>query len=155
MAWYIFSVSLIIIYFSYRYAWWKRSIDYRYPRILMYHMIRDAIPGKKFNSLRVSPENFEMQIANNYKLDQNFPNPFNPTTTIEYNIVKSGNYSLEIYNALGQKIRTLYTGELKSGKKTAVWNSLNDKGKSVSSGVYFYKLQGDNVNIIRKMILMR
>lgn len=53
---------LVFIYFSYRYAWWKRAVDYRYPRILMYHMVRDAIPGKKFNSLRVSPKNFEMQI---------------------------------------------------------------------------------------------
>ncbi len=60
--WFILLTLLIVVYFSYRYAWWKRTIDYRYPRILMYHMVRDAIPGKKFNSLRVSPKNFERQI---------------------------------------------------------------------------------------------
>lgn len=60
--WLIMILLLIFVYFSYRYAWWKRTIDYRYPRILMYHMVRDAIPGKKFNSLRVSPKNFERQI---------------------------------------------------------------------------------------------
>ncbi len=60
--WYIIIFFLLFIYFSYRYAWWKRVVDYRYPRILMYHMIRDAIPGKKFNSLRVSPKVFETQI---------------------------------------------------------------------------------------------
>ncbi|WP_309498459.1 polysaccharide deacetylase family protein [Sulfurovum sp.] len=59
---FILSILLMAIYFSYRYAWWKRAVDYRYPRILMYHMVRDSIPGKKFNSLRVSPENFEIQI---------------------------------------------------------------------------------------------
>ena len=60
--WFIVILLLISVYFSYRYAWWKRAVDYRYPRILMYHMIRDAVPGKKFNSLRVSPEAFEAQI---------------------------------------------------------------------------------------------
>jgi peptidoglycan/xylan/chitin deacetylase (PgdA/CDA1 family) len=60
--WFIVVLLFIFIYFSYRYAWWKRAVDYHYPRILMYHMIRDAIPGKKFNSLRVSPEAFESQI---------------------------------------------------------------------------------------------
>lgn len=59
---YISLFFLLILYFSYRYAWWKRAVDYRYPRILMYHMIRKAIPGKKFNSLRVSPKSFERQI---------------------------------------------------------------------------------------------
>ena len=60
--WFTAGLLFIFIYFSYRYAWWKRAVDYRYPRILMYHMIRDAIPGKKFNSLRVSLEAFETQI---------------------------------------------------------------------------------------------
>ena len=60
--WFIVIIISMLIYFSYRYAWWKKVVDYRYPRILMYHMIRDSIPGKKFNSLRVSPKNFEMQI---------------------------------------------------------------------------------------------
>lgn len=65
---FIMIVLLVFMYFSYRYAWWKRAVDYRYPRILMYHMIRDAIPGKKFNSLRVAPRAFEMQIR--YLYDQ-------------------------------------------------------------------------------------
>lgn len=52
----------LFVYFSYRYAWWKSAVDYRYPRILMYHMIREPISGKKFNSLRVAPKAFEKQI---------------------------------------------------------------------------------------------
>lgn len=59
---FLMTALLVFLYFSYRYAWWKRAVDYRYPRILMYHMVREPIPGKKFNSLRVSPKNFEMQI---------------------------------------------------------------------------------------------
>jgi len=63
MVWLLLSVLALVFYFSIRYAWWKSAIDYTSPRILMYHMIRDAIPGKKFNSLRVAPEMFERQIA--------------------------------------------------------------------------------------------
>lgn len=94
-------------------------------------------------------------IVHDFRLDQNFPNPFNPTTTINFKVAEAGKYSLEIFDVLGQKVKTLFSGDLNIGEKTAVWNSLNDNGKSVSSGVYYYKLQGDNVNIIKKMIFMR
>lgn len=63
MVWFLLSALALVFYFSTRYAWWKRAVDYTYPRILMYHMIRDAIPGKKFNSLRVASKMFESQIA--------------------------------------------------------------------------------------------
>jgi len=65
--WFILLILFIFVYFSYRYAWWKRAVDYKYPRILMYHMIRNPVPGKKFNSLRVSPEEFERQIRYLYE----------------------------------------------------------------------------------------
>jgi len=62
MIWFIVLMLMIVAWFSYRYVWWRRSTDYKYPRILMYHMIRDQIAGKKFNSLRVPPGMFEKQI---------------------------------------------------------------------------------------------
>jgi len=63
MMWSILGIVMILVaYFSYRYAWWKPAVDYRYPRILMYHMVRDPIKGKKFNSLRVSPVDFDVQV---------------------------------------------------------------------------------------------
>lgn len=65
--WFILLFLFLSVYFSYRYAWWKKAVDYKHPRILMYHMIRNAIPGKKFNSLRVSPKNFERQIRYLYE----------------------------------------------------------------------------------------
>ena len=54
---------LSVIYYSYRYAWWAKSVDFSYPRILMYHMISNHIKGAKFNGLRVNPKDFESQIA--------------------------------------------------------------------------------------------
>ena len=59
---FIGTIFFALVYFSYRYTWWKKTIDYRFPRILMYHMIREPIKGKKFNSLRVSPKQFESQL---------------------------------------------------------------------------------------------
>jgi len=63
MTTYIITIGLLAgIYFSHRYAWWKKAFPYQYPRVLMYHMIREPINGAKFNSLRVSPEMFEKQL---------------------------------------------------------------------------------------------
>ena len=58
----IFVTLILGFYFSHRYAWWKKAVPYKYPRILMYHMIREPVQGAKFNSLRVSPKIFEKQI---------------------------------------------------------------------------------------------
>jgi peptidoglycan/xylan/chitin deacetylase (PgdA/CDA1 family) len=62
MIWFIVLMLMIVAWFSYRYAWWRKPVDYSYPRILMYHMIREHINGKKFNSLRVFPAIFDKQI---------------------------------------------------------------------------------------------
>jgi len=62
MIWFIIFSIAIAIWFSYRYAWWRSNTDYRYPRILMYHMVREHISGKKFNSLRILPAMFDRQI---------------------------------------------------------------------------------------------
>lgn len=56
-------VFLAVLFWSYKYAWWKTPVDWKYPRVLMYHMVRDHISGAKFNKLRVKPAEFERQIA--------------------------------------------------------------------------------------------
>jgi peptidoglycan/xylan/chitin deacetylase (PgdA/CDA1 family) len=65
-------VVALAIYYSRRYAWWKKAVDYQQPRILMYHMIREPISGAKFNSLRVSPAMFEKQIRHLHDNDWHF-----------------------------------------------------------------------------------
>ncbi|MFA7228670.1 MAG: T9SS type A sorting domain-containing protein [Melioribacteraceae bacterium] len=89
-------------------------------------------------------------IPTEFVLAQNYPNPFNPTTKIEFSVPKAGNYSLKVYNMLGQEIATLVKGELSVGS----YKTEFDAGK-FSSGVYLYKLSGPNVNISKKMILMK
>jgi hypothetical protein len=96
-------------------------------------------------------------VAFSNSLDNAYPNPFNPTTTIKYTIANRGNVSLKIYNAAGQLVRTL-VNEVQSPQATAfskTWNGLNDQGQPVSSGVYFYKLTTTNFTQTKKMVLLK
>jgi flagellar hook assembly protein FlgD len=90
------------------------------------------------------------------QLDQNIPNPFNPTTTIKYEVKESGLVRLRIYNVAGQLVKTLVNGNRNSGQLyEASWNGLNNSGQPVSSGVYFYKLVATNFTQTKKMVLVK
>ncbi|MBN2829333.1 MAG: choice-of-anchor J domain-containing protein [Candidatus Cloacimonetes bacterium] len=89
------------------------------------------------------------------ELKGNYPNPFNPETTINYSVKNDGPVSLDIYNVRGQKVRTLVNDVQKSGNHTVVWNGTDNNGKVVSSGVYFYKMSAGNYNQTKKMMLMK
>lgn len=89
-------------------------------------------------------------IINEYKLEQNYPNPFNPTTIINFNIPVSGITSLIVYNVLGQKVAELVNEELDAGRHSVKFN-----GASLSSGLYFYRLQSNDFLKINKMMLIK
>ncbi len=93
------------------------------------------------------------------KLGNNYPNPFNPVTNITYSIKETGNVTIEVYNMRGQLVKTLVNEVKETDDHTAVWNGTDNSNKSVSSGVYFYKMVSES-NIGRytstkKMILMK
>ncbi|MFC1887187.1 T9SS type A sorting domain-containing protein [Candidatus Cloacimonadota bacterium] len=88
-------------------------------------------------------------------LNGNYPNPFNPTTTISYSINKSDNVSLEIYNVKGQLVKTLVNEYVEAGTQEVIWNGLDDSRNRVSSGVYFYKLNTGDYSSTKKMILLK
>jgi flagellar hook assembly protein FlgD len=90
-------------------------------------------------------------------LEDNYPNPFNPTTTIKYNIAERGHVSLKIYNAAGQLIRTLVNEEQapQANGFSKVWNGLNDQSQPVASGVYFYQLTATNFSQTKKMVVLK
>ncbi len=91
-----------------------------------------------------------------FRLEQNYPNPFNPTTTIRYALGHSANVSLEIYNALGQRIRTLVSQKQNAGTHQVQWDGKNDLGQPVPSGVYLYRLITDRGFVqSKKMMLIR
>ncbi len=89
-----------------------------------------------------------------FTLLQNYPNPFNPSTVIGYELNKPSNITIEIYNVLGQKVRTLFDGFQTSGSGQVIWNATNDLGQGVPAGVYIYSLRADGININKKMLLI-
>jgi hypothetical protein len=90
-----------------------------------------------------------------YRLHQNHPNPFNPTTTIRYEIPRATRTRLAIYDVGGRLIRVLVDGDLPAGRHEALWDSVNDHGWTVASGVYFYRLTTDDFVRTKKMVLMK
>ena len=85
----------------------------------------------------------------------NYPNPFNPVTTITYELSAQATVSLTIYNVRGQKIRDLVRSEQRSGLNNIVWDGRDDQRRDVASGVYFARLQAGATVITRRMLLIR
>lgn len=94
-------------------------------------------------------------LPTEFALQQNYPNPFNPNTRIRCEIPRSSHVSLVVYNALGQKIRTLVNETRGPGRFVVEWDGRNDQGEAVSSGVYLYRLQAGDYSQTRKAILMK
>jgi len=95
-------------------------------------------------------------ISANSKLIGNYPNPFNPTTTISFIVTESTEHTeLSIYNLKSQKVKQLVSDQLSAGHHSVVWNGTDDKNKPVSSGIYFYKMKSGNFEQTKKMILLK
>ena len=94
-------------------------------------------------------------VPTKFSLSQNFPNPFNPATSISYSVPENGDLSISIYSLSGQKIIDLVDGHINAGVYTVTWNGMNHAGISVSSGVYIYMLQSDSFTTVKKMILIK
>ena len=90
-----------------------------------------------------------------FALKNNYPNPFNPTTTIEYSLDKADDVTINIYSVTGQLVRTLTNESMSAGTHTVTFNGLDNNGNSLSSGIYFYTLQNSVQSITKKMILMK
>lgn len=90
-----------------------------------------------------------------FRLYHNYPNPFNPSTTIFYSTPGWGMVRVEIFNELGQKVRTLIAAAQQPGMKSVTWNGRDDRGAPVSSGLYFYRLRFNNRIESKKMLLLR
>jgi len=89
------------------------------------------------------------------KLYGNYPNPFNPDTTIRFTLKDLGKTKLSVYNAKGQLVKTLVNENLDRGEHRIVWNGMDNKGKRVSSGLYFYRLESGKTIQVKKMVLMK
>jgi len=98
----------------------------------------------------VSVEKDKIEIPLTFNLYQNYPNPFNPTTLIRYYLNKSTGIKLEVFDLLGNKVKTLVNKFQKSGEYDVIFNSEN-----LSSGIYFYKLKSEKQSIAKKMLILK
>jgi len=93
--------------------------------------------------------------SNSPRLYQNYPNPFNPITTISFSMTEDADVSLDVYNVLGQRVKSLYQGTLAAGLHTFEWTGVDEAGQRVASGVYFYRLRTESSSLTRKMLLIK
>ena len=92
---------------------------------------------------------------NSFALLCNYPNPFNPTTNIIYTLTDHGYYTLSIYDVNGGLVKNLRSGYGSPGEYTALWDSTNDNGQKVATGLYFYHLSTKSNTLKNKMTLVK
>ena len=97
----------------------------------------------------------ETTIPDEYSLNQNYPNPFNPTTRIQYSLPKAGLVQISIYTLMGQKIATLVNRNMDAGQYIITWHAMDDQGRKVPSGIYFYTLESGSYRAIKKLVLLK
>ncbi|MDW7680060.1 MAG: PQQ-binding-like beta-propeller repeat protein [bacterium] len=117
-----------------------------------------GICGGNFSNFitNVNDQNIDISVLKkDYHLYHNYPNPFNPVTTIKYQLPKESYVVLKIFNQAGQLVRELLNKNQSPGIYEIQWNGKNDNGQSVVSGVYLYNLKTDNFEQTRKMVLLR
>ncbi|NOY57549.1 MAG: T9SS type A sorting domain-containing protein, partial [Calditrichaeota bacterium] len=96
----------------------------------------------------------KIEIPKKFDLSQNYPNPFNPATTIRYQLPQVSKVQLQIYNIMGQLVRTLVDGEKEPGYHAVTWDGHNNTGMSVGSGIYYYRLIAGEHVMVKKMALL-
>lgn len=126
--------------------------------MLVYSDSKSAIDmAPEFGTINVSVTkgNPDDLVPPDFKLAQNSPNPFNPTTGIDYALPKATNVRLDVFNVLGQQVRTLVNEFQDAGHHSIIWDGLNNSGSSVATGVYFYRLTTDEHHATKKMLMLK
>lgn len=127
-------------------------VSYSYPNIVMKQLSTKKSDDAWFIDLR---EDSSMVPAPTKVSLSNYPNPFNPTTTISYSLPQEGKVSLKIYNVKGQFVKILIDGSQPEGYYEVVWNGKDNAGRSVASGIYYYRINACGKTINKKMLLLK
>ena len=88
-------------------------------------------------------------------MNNNFPNPFNPLTTISYDLPEDGFVNISIYNVMGIHVKDLVNSQQNAGFKSIQWDATNNRGQQVSAGLYLYTIQAGNFRQTKKMVLLK
>jgi len=98
----------------------------------------------------------QTMLPNSIELFQNYPNPFNPETTISFSVDQHSKVNIDIFNINGKKVSNLTNSQFQTGNHKIIWKGIDDNGKKVSSGLYFYKMKINGlITVTRKMILLK
>ena len=118
--------------------------------LYLYRFVQSA-----FHENILASYNDTESLLKTFMLYPNYPNPFNPTTTIRYNLLQSSLVNITIYDMMGRKIKTLINQSQDVGQRSIVWKATNDFGHPVSTGIYLYQIHaGDNIQT-KKMIFLK
>ncbi len=94
-------------------------------------------------------------IPNEFKLHSAYPNPFNPSTTIQFDIPEDSFVSLNVFDMMGRKIKTLLNDKISAGRRSITWDGTNNLNQVVSAGTYFYMISTSNYKSTKKLILLK
>jgi hypothetical protein len=108
-----------------------------------------------FSRIEVSGIDTENILPAKFAVHENYPNPFNPTTNISFDLVEHSPTEVTVWNMLGQKVATLYSGELPAGRHTLTFEARSENGNMLPSGVYIYKVAAGNKVDTKKMMLLK
>ena len=108
-----------------------------------------------FYSNSVGVDNRNETFPQGFALEQNFPNPFNPTTTLRFDLPEVSDATVTIFNMLGQKVRVFNMNDTPAGYHSIKWNATNDYGDPIGAGVYLYQLRANQFVKTRKMVLLK
>jgi hypothetical protein len=109
----------------------------------------------EFSATKVQLRAGAVNLPREYALRGNYPNPFNAKTVVNFALPKDSRVTLDIYNILGQKVKTLVDGMMTAGYKNVEWDGTDVNGQGVSSGVYLYKLKADNFTRVNRMTFLK
>ncbi|MFC1724587.1 FlgD immunoglobulin-like domain containing protein [candidate division KSB1 bacterium] len=102
----------------------------------------------------VDPETGAL-LPDEFGIKQNFPNPFNPSTQIKYQLPEAASVTIKVYNILGKEIRTLVNAKESAGYKTVMWDGLDNNGVPVASGIYLYRIKAGQFNATKRMVFIK
>ena len=108
-----------------------------------------------FYSNSVGVDNRSETLPQGFALEQNFPNPFNPFTTLRYDLPENALVNITIYDMMGRVVRTMVNTQQNAGFKSLRWNATNDKGALISAGLYLYTIQAGEFRQTKKMVLLK
>lgn len=129
--------------------------QYQYPDIQVFDVMHSNNWDKYNRALRQNDQETNSVIAPTPQIQSNYPNPFNPSTTIAFSIPETGRVRVSVYNIKGQKVKDLLNTEMTRGTHSLVWDGKDANSRNVASGIYFIKLESGGKTSIRKAMLMK